>query len=57
MPVASSIRSLSAQGWDEPTRYPERMGLDAVDIVLRCEETFDLRIEDKDAGQINTQID
>ena len=24
------------------------MGLDAVDIVLRCEETFDLRLEDKD---------
>ncbi len=33
------------------------MGLDAIDIVIRCEEAFDLRLEDKDTGQINTQID
>ncbi len=34
--------------------YAAPMGIDAVDIVLRCEETFDLRLEDKDLGQIVT---
>ena len=30
------------------------MGLDAVEIILRCEETFDIPIEDQKAGQIAT---
>ena len=37
-----------------PTRYPEPMGLDAVEIVLRCEETFGIPIDDEQAGQIAT---
>jgi len=31
-------------------RYPNPMGLDAVEIVLRTEDLFDLHIEDAEAG-------
>lgn len=30
------------------------MGLDVVEIILRCEEVFDVRIGDDEAGQIAT---
>lgn len=48
------MRNLIAHGWAQPTRYPEPMGLEAIDIVLRYEETFDLRLEDEAAGVVPT---